>query len=293
MNKKKYNKAILQDILSNNYDNIKIISEYKHPAIPLVVLNLDNGFEYYMLTRSILKGALLYPRNVIDKTAFAKYRLNKKQPDLELISEYIKERDSVLVKDLLGIKYKVNFSALLRGVVPSILTAVNKNKCFITKANALHNHKYNYSDIDYIDSRLPLLVECPIHGTFMVTPSNHLMGGGCPKCAHVGWNKSSWVKSSNRRYNNDPKVYIIRCFNNQEEFIKIGITYTSITNRFTPNRMPYSYEVLKEIKGSADFVWDKEKELHRQYKQYRYKPLIPFAGETECFNMTILNFIKS
>ena len=30
--------------------------------------------------------------------------------------------------------------------------------------------------------------------------------------------------------------------------------------------MPYSYEVLKEIKGSPDFIWSKEIELHKLYK---------------------------
>ena len=55
--------------------------------------------------------------------------------------------------------------------------------------------------------------------------------------------------------------------------------------------MPYSYEVLKEIKGSPDFIYDEEKELHKKYKIYKYTPLISFGGETECFNISILQDI--
>ena len=53
--------------------------------------------------------------------------------------------------------------------------------------------------------------------------------------------------------------------------------------------MPYSYEIIKEIKGSSDFVYDKEKELHMLYETYKYKPLISFGGETECFDISILD----
>jgi len=52
--------------------------------------------------------------------------------------------------------------------------------------------------------------------------------------------------------------------------------------------MPYEYEVIKEIKGSPGFIFDKEVKLHRLYKEYKYKPLIHFGGETECFNISIL-----
>ena len=55
--------------------------------------------------------------------------------------------------------------------------------------------------------------------------------------------------------------------------------------------MPYSYEVIKEIKGSPDFIFDKENELQKLYKEFKYRPLIRFDGITECFNMSILQDI--
>ena len=56
-------------------------------------------------------------------------------------------------------------------------------------------------------------------------------------------------------------------------------------------KIPYQYELIKEIKGSPEFIWNKEKELHKNFKQYRYAPKIHFGGETECFNIEILNLI--
>ena len=49
--------------------------------------------------------------------------------------------------------------------------------------------------------------------------------------------------------------------------------------------MPYEYTITQEIKGTADCVWDKEKEFKNKYKTYLYTPNIKFAGsKTECFN---------
>jgi hypothetical protein len=54
---------------------------------------------------------------------------------------------------------------------------------FIKKANQAHNNKYDYSKAVYIKSNQPVIVVCPIHGEFQVTPSNHQNGVGCPQCS--------------------------------------------------------------------------------------------------------------
>ena len=37
---------------------------------------------------------------------------------------------------------------------------------FIKKANEIHNNKYDYSKVNYIDSRLKISIICPEHGEF-------------------------------------------------------------------------------------------------------------------------------
>lgn len=160
---------------------------------------------------------------------------------------------------------------------------------FIKKANLVHNNKYIYTLTSYKHNKEKIAIICPIHGKFMQRASNHIQGKGCTHCNHKPtYSRAEWIAMCNSK-ESSPIVYIIRCFNLNEEFVKIGITSRSIYSRFMGNsKMPYSYEVIKEIKGSPDFVWDKEKELHSQFKQYKHNPLIYFAGETECFNNSIL-----
>lgn len=169
-------------------------------------------------------------------------------------------------------------------------------KEFIRRARQVHGNRYDYSKVKYEGSHKKVIIICREHGEFEQTPGNHIHGQNCRKCRNYtgtlnrGWKRSEWIDFCNKAKNAEPKVYIIRCFNDDEEFIKIGITSRTVAGRFKfPSDMPYSYEVLKEIKGSPDFVWDKEKELHRKYKKYRYKPKLSFGGETECFTLNICN----
>lgn len=55
---------------------------------------------------------------------------------------------------------------------------------FIEKAKKIHGDKYDYSKIDYKNTKTKITIICPIHGEFHQLPSNHLHGGGCPKCAN-------------------------------------------------------------------------------------------------------------
>ena len=48
--------------------------------------------------------------------------------------------------------------------------------------------------------------------------------------------------------------------------------------------MPYEYEIISEIKGSAGFIWDLEVGEKRKLKEFKYQPKIEFKGsKTECF----------
>lgn len=53
---------------------------------------------------------------------------------------------------------------------------------FIKKANNIHNCKYDYSKVEYVNSRTKVCIICPEHGEFWQTPSSHLNGRGCPIC---------------------------------------------------------------------------------------------------------------
>lgn len=57
---------------------------------------------------------------------------------------------------------------------------------FIQKAILVHGEeKYDYSLVDYINTRTKVIIICPVHGEFEQSPNNHLSGKGCPKCANI------------------------------------------------------------------------------------------------------------
>ena len=59
---------------------------------------------------------------------------------------------------------------------------VSKNNIFIEKARQIHNDKYDYSKVNYVNSRTKVCIICPEHGEFWQTPHNHLKGYGCAEC---------------------------------------------------------------------------------------------------------------
>lgn len=54
---------------------------------------------------------------------------------------------------------------------------------FIKKANIIHNNRYDYSKVNYINNETPVCIVCPEHGEFWKRPSEHLLkASGCPYC---------------------------------------------------------------------------------------------------------------
>lgn len=70
----------------------------------------------------------------------------------------------------------------LCGVIKTHEHLSSNNENFIQKANIIHNNKYDYSKIEYVNNKSPLCVVCHKHGEFYVRPDNHLKGSGCPIC---------------------------------------------------------------------------------------------------------------
>ncbi len=55
-------------------------------------------------------------------------------------------------------------------------------KEWIEKAKEIHNDEYDYSKVEYINSKTKVCIICPKHGEFMMLPNNHLFGQKCPSC---------------------------------------------------------------------------------------------------------------
>lgn len=53
---------------------------------------------------------------------------------------------------------------------------------FIERANSVHNNKYDYSKVKYVNYRTPVEIICPEHGYFWQTPYHHMTDNGCSFC---------------------------------------------------------------------------------------------------------------
>ncbi len=62
------------------------------------------------------------------------------------------------------------------------LCRVEYKEKFIEKSSKIHNNKYDYSDINYINNSTKIKIICPEHGVFYQKPQHHLKGIGCTYC---------------------------------------------------------------------------------------------------------------
>lgn len=54
---------------------------------------------------------------------------------------------------------------------------------FIEEANKIHNNRYDYSLVNYINKKTNIKIICKIHGVFLQTPGSHIaQKSNCPKC---------------------------------------------------------------------------------------------------------------
>ena len=80
------------------------------------------------------------------------------------------------------------------------LIMIKKNTLPISKVidifNQLHNNKYDYSLVEYINQCTKIVIICKLHGTFKQTPNSHSQGSGCPKCIHrISKQEIIWLDS--------------------------------------------------------------------------------------------------
>ena len=94
----------------------------------------------------------------------------------------------------------------LRGAGCSIC-AINATKSnteeFIIKARKIHDNKYNYDLVKYVNSRTKIKILCnDCNNTFLLNPNQHLSGVGCSVCANLNKksNKEEFVKKSKKIY---------------------------------------------------------------------------------------------
>lgn len=63
---------------------------------------------------------------------------------------------------------------------------IEKNReLFIKKSNEIFDYKYDYTKVEYVTAKKPVIIGCPLHGDFLKSPNNHTSKRqGCQKCTN-------------------------------------------------------------------------------------------------------------
>lgn len=168
-------------------------------------------------------------------------------------------------------------------------TEFYKTEEFINKSKRLFKSKYEYSKTSYKESKELVIITCIKHGDFKQTPSSHLQGRrGCKECCKEDDLKESYSRTGyiSKVKADTSSVYVIKIIGNNESFYKIGLTCETVQRRFRGKQLPDEYTIkVEHIFNDLDkgIAYDFEKLLHKVNKKNKYKPLIKFAGHTECF----------
>lgn len=191
--------------------------------------------------------------------------------------------EEIYLKNKHGV-VKASMANLKKGYTPNIQTAINKNEYFINQSQEIHSNFYDYSLVNYIKWDSKVIIICPVHGQFEQTPNSHLSGKNCLQCSLMiqGHSKTNFKQRCNKNNNGLGILYIIRCFNENEEFYKVGITSRSVEERFK-YKFPYQFEIINTVQDCSDNIHSLETFIKNFYKNKSYKPLINFEGHTECF----------
>ena len=290
----------LKQVHGDRYDYSKVV--YGRCNDEITIICKDHG-EFKQTFADHLKGAGCRKCSMggnydnvfrkVDNTLFLKelYEKNEyyRNGELKVLSEYKGSKTPILVEDKYGICEITNRS-LLNNKKLSLTNAVDKTSYWKNRATDVHKGKYTYENAVYTGSKDKITITCPIHGDFEQETISHLLGKGCTKCKNekVGWTYTAWSKAGG---DNPGILYVLRCWNDDEEFYKVGITCQSrILDRYHNKlRMPYNYEVIQEITDvNRKRIYKLEKEIKRKYKDFAYTPQINFDGSrSECFSLQI------
>lgn len=279
------------------FDSLIFIGEYTGLHTSIVV---KTKYGYCNTEpNNLLSGKIPKIKSAVDKNQYflnyLKEKNNSLYERLEFCSKYESAYLPILVRDKYGL-LQITPTKLLQNSLPTIDSAVDKTEYWINIAKEIHGDLYDYSKSIYTKSSNKIIITCKIHGDYSTKATNHThKGNGCMLCAHEksskrmsdtgSWSRSGWIEKANKSKKfSGYKLYKIKCWNDNEEFHKIGITFNDLKTRFGKNYMPYKYKIIDVVESDdGNYIWDLEKELHRKYKSFQYIPKIKFSGMYECF----------
>lgn len=98
---------------------------------------------------------------------------------------------------------------------------------FLEQAKNIHNDKYDYSKMKFVDLNTKITIICPEHGEFQQKPSKHIMGQGCGKCkkyklrGSFQLSQEEFIKRARKKHGNKYKYSKVKYVNAHKKIIII------------------------------------------------------------------------
>lgn len=91
---------------------------------------------------------------------------------------------------------------------------------FIERAKSVHGDKYDYSLVEYKNSKTKVKIKCPVHGWFEQTPEHHLHTKGCSKCGRGVLTTEQFIEKA-KLIHGDEYDYSLVDYKDNETKVKI------------------------------------------------------------------------
>lgn len=264
-------------------NSIEVIGKYRGLNRDILVK------DKYGLVKTNASCLLTYKPNIksaVNKTIYFMNMLKEAYIDIYNFicpeSEYEGMNNKMIFNTKHGL-ISVNPGSLMSGYMPNIRSAINRKKYFKNMLKEIYGDKYKFIINNTDRKNGTNFLICPVHGKVEFDNESIFLGTGCKKCSTT----------------NAPKtlLYLIKLYNNDESFYKIGISGYSLKGNVKRYRQ---YKTLGyDTKELLKINFDNELEL-REYelklkhiiKPYLYLPKKwNYNISTECFSEEILEVI--
>lgn len=250
----KYNYSLVEYI--NTYTKVKIICR-THGMFEQTPKNHLRGCNCPKCSSYLKSGRNLTKNDFINKSS----KIHKNKYDYSLVV-FINTREKVkIICPIHGVFEQIPLHHYQGNGCQKCSNKMKTLDEFLDKSKQIHDLKYDYSLVNYVDTNTKIKIICPIHGVFEQTPKHHYNGSGCPRCKNSKGESiiSTFLKKENIK------------FIPQKKFDDCKLKYSLPFDFYLPD-----YNTCIEYDGEQHF-----------------KPILVFGGEEEYENLLIRDKIKS
>lgn len=219
----------LKNVFGNKYDYSKV--NYINNKNKITLICPIHG-EFSALPSNLLKGygcSLCGRRNYSDEKSFIAFCKEKygEKYSYEKVN-YVNSSTKVIIHcNVHDFDFEITPNNFTRGKqCPKCSKRYRyKTDDFIEEAKKIHGEKYDYSKVVYKNMKTPIVLGCPIHGDFTITPVSHIhKQAGCILCGYEEMKKK-------QRFTTEEIIEQFRKAHGNEKYDYSKVKYV---NAFTP-----------------------------------------------------------